>query len=47
VEVVVPIDLSDEEADTLRTIAEARGEAVEAPRSGLFSSFRRRKRKRG
>jgi molecular chaperone DnaJ len=47
VEVVVPTDLSDEEADTLRTIAEARGEAVEAPRSGLFSSFRRRKRKRG
>lgn len=47
VEVVVPTELSDDEADALRTLAEARGESVDPPRSGLFGSFRRRKRKRG
>lgn len=47
VEVVVPTELSEEEAEMLRTIAEARGESVEPPRTGLFGSFRRRKRKRG
>jgi len=44
VEVTVPEDLTKEEAETLRQMAEARNEHVTPPRSGLFSGFRKRRR---
>lgn len=43
VEVVVPEDMSDEELETLRNLAVARGETVNEPKKGLFG-FRRRRR---
>ena len=47
VEVVVPEDLSAEEVESLAALAEARGETVGQPKTGLFSSFRKKRRKRG
>lgn len=44
VEVTIPEDLSKDEAEALRQMAEARGEHVAPPRTGLFSGFRKRRR---
>lgn len=44
VEVTIPEDLTKDEAEILRQMAEARGEHVTPPRSGLFSGFRKRRR---
>lgn len=44
VEVTIPEDLTKEEAETLRQMAEARDENVTPPRTGLFSGFRKRRR---
>jgi len=46
IEVVIPEELTDEEDDTLRAMAKARGEAVLDRKKGLFG-FRRRRRTRG
>ena len=46
IEVVVPDELTEVEEQSLRELAEARGEPVAEPKKGLFS-FRKRKRKRG
>jgi len=42
VEVTIPEDLSKEEAEALRQMAEARDEHVIAPRGGLFDGLRKR-----
>ena len=47
VEVAVPTELSEDEAEALRGLAEARGEALAEPKKSLFSGFRKRRRKRG
>ena len=44
VEVTIPEDLTKDEAEVLRQMAEARNEPVNAPRSGLFGGFRKRRR---
>lgn len=44
VEVTIPEDLGKDEAEALRQMAEARGENVTPPRTGLFSGFRKRRR---
>ncbi|MCA9709315.1 MAG: molecular chaperone DnaJ [Myxococcales bacterium] len=44
VEVTIPEDLTKEEAEQLRQMAEARGEHVAPARTGLFSGFRKRRR---
>ncbi len=46
VEVAIPEDLTVEEADLLRQMAEARGEHVTPPPSGLFSRLRKHIRQR-
>jgi molecular chaperone DnaJ len=43
VEVTIPEDLSKEEAETLRQMAEARGEHVTPPKTGFFSGLRKRR----
>lgn len=44
VEVTIPEDLTKDEAEALRQMAEARDENVTPPRTGLFSGFRKRRR---
>ena len=46
-EIRIPDDLSADEVETLQEMAAARGESYGAPKTGLFSSFRKRRRKRG
>lgn len=46
-EVQVPQDLSPEEVEALQGMAASREESYGTPKSGLFSSFRKRRRKRG
>lgn len=44
VEVTIPEDLSKDEAEQLRQMAEARKQNVNPPKTGLFGSFRKRRR---